>query len=120
MAIIELTDDNIDTLIAQHNFLCIDFWSESCGPCKSFEPVFEAVATTHPAITFARCNLTAYPSIAEDFMIRSVPHLMILRERVAVFDESGALDKATLEDLLMQAAALNLDDLRAQLAALED
>ena len=120
MAIIELTSDNFEKIIAEYNFVCIDFWAEWCAPCKSFKKIYEAVAEQFPQITFASCDIEANEDLANDFAIQSVPHVMILRDQVAVYDESGLLDKAALVDLIEQAKALDMQALRAKMEEDQD
>ena len=120
MAIIELTNENFESMIEKHPFICIDFWASWCTPCKSFKIIFEAVSQQFPEITFAACDIEANEELAEDFDIQSVPHVMILRDQIAVYDESGLLDKETFTDLIMQAKALDMKALKAEMDEEDD
>lgn len=115
MAVIELTSENIEAVITGHDLVCIDFWASWCAPCKNFKEIFHAVSEQFPEITFASCDIEKNEDLAKEFAIQSVPHVMILREQVAVYDESGLLDKAAFVDLIEQAKALDMPALRAQL-----
>ena len=96
--------DRLDT----HPFLILDFWAEWCGPCKAFEPVFEETAAEFPDITFAKVNVDKESELAQSFGVRSIPFLVIMRDKVALFSESGALPKAALKDLITQAQGLDM------------
>jgi len=106
--LIEATDANFDDLLNQHPFLVLDFWAEWCGPCKAFEPIYEQVAAEFPDITFAKVNVDKEPELAKEFHVRSIPLLVIMRDKVALFSESGALPQSALKDLLVQAQGLDM------------
>ena len=58
----------------------------------------------------------AQQELAGAVQIQAIPTLMLFRDGVLLFRESGALPPAALEDLLKQAKALNMDDVRAKIA----
>jgi thioredoxin len=102
--------------IPGHPFAIVDFWAPWCAPCRSFAPVFEAAAARHPDILFAKVDTEAEPEVAGHFGIRSIPTLMIFRDGIIVFAESGALPPAALEQLVAAARALDMDDVRREIA----
>ena len=59
----------------------------------------------------------AHPDLAGAFDIRSIPTLMILRDKVLLFSQAGALAEAALEDLVRQVRALDMEKVRAEIAA---
>lgn len=58
----------------------IDFWSPTCGPCKSFAPHFAAVAERlkEEEIRFVKVNTQEAPRVAAAFSIRSVPTVLFV------------------------------------------
>lgn len=112
MNIVEITHQNFDDVVANHELLLIDFSAQWCAPCKSFAKIIAEVAKKYPDVTFATVDIDEESELAEDFRIRSVPYVMILRNRVVVFAESGALSANSLMDLLEQAKALDAANLR--------
>jgi len=110
MALMTLTDENFDETINDHAIVVIDFWANWCGPCKSFSPVFEKVASEITDVTFAKVDVDAQTQLAQDFNIRSIPQLMVIREGVVVFAESGVLPESALKDLVEQAKQLDMPE----------
>jgi thioredoxin len=119
MTVLTLTEDNFNEIVERHPILVLDFWATWCGPCRSFSPVFEAAAARHPDLAFGKIDTDAEQGLSKAFNIRSVPSLMIIREKILVVRESGALPMASLEKVIEHARLLDMDDLRAELAAME-
>jgi thioredoxin-like negative regulator of GroEL len=55
--------------------------------------------------------------MAGGFNIRSIPTLMVFREQVILYAEAGALQAAQLDQLIEQVRALDMDKVRAEIAA---
>ena len=117
MAVQTMTAATAEQLLGTKGIVIVDFWAPWCGPCRAFKPTFEAAAETNTDVTFASCNTEEEPELAAEFGIRSIPTVMILRDGVLIFSQPGLLPAPALEDLLRQARALDMDEVRRQLAA---
>ena len=119
MAVVELNQQNFEATITGNAMVIVDFWAPWCQPCTAFAPVFEAVSGEHPDVVFAKVNSDTEQAIAAHFGIRSIPMLILFREQVIVFMQAGALPASALEDLISQAKALDMDQVRREIAEQE-
>ena len=104
--IVEVTSMNFDDITKQTNVIVLDFWAQWCVPCKGFAEVIKQVAPEYPHVTFGSIDIESETDLAKEFQIRSVPMVMILRNRHVIYAQSGALTNSALKGLLVQAEAL--------------
>lgn len=116
MATVELTKHNFSQTVEDNDIVFVDFWAEWCGPCRVFAPIFEKVSERYPDVVFGKVDTEAQQELAGAFDIMSIPTLMVFRENIALFAQPGALPESALEDLVRQAQALDMDEVRARVA----
>jgi thioredoxin 1 len=115
--VIELDAPRFSTRVSGHPFAIVDFWAPWCAPCRAFAPTFAAAALLHPDVLFAKVNTEDEQALAAEFGIRSIPTLMIFRDDIIVYAEAGALPASALEQVIGAAKALDMDEVRREVAA---
>lgn len=116
MAVIELSQHNFDAVVQGNDIVLVDFWAPWCAPCRGFAPIFEAAAAKYPDIVFGKVNTDAEQELGSFFQIRSIPTLMIFRQQIGIFSQAGSLPANALEDVITQALALDMDEVRREIA----
>ena len=116
MATVELTKDNFEKTVNENPMVIVDFWAPWCGPCRGFAPVYEKASEAHSDVVFAKVNTDEEQEIAGHFNIRSIPTLMVFREKVILFQQAGALPGSALEQVIAQAKSIDMAKVHAEVA----
>ncbi len=118
MPTLEITKDNFEATVKE-GIVLVDWWAAWCGPCRAFAPVFEAASDKHPDVVFGKIDTEAQRELAGGFQIRSIPTLMVFREGILIFAQAGSLPGAALDEIVGKVKALDMDDVRRQIAEAE-
>lgn len=117
MATVAITQETFETTLQQNELVILDFWADWCGPCKSFGPIFEQASADHEDVVFGKIDTEAEQELAGALGIRSIPTTMIFRQGVLLFSQAGVLPKAGIDEVLGKARELDMDQVRADIAA---
>jgi thioredoxin len=117
MATVELTKENFEKVITESPMVIVDFWAPWCGPCRGFAPIYDKAAEAHQDVVFGKVNTDAEQELAGAFNIRSIPTLMVFREKVVLFQQAGALPASALEQVISQTKSLDMAKVHQEIAA---
>jgi thioredoxin 1 len=119
MATTHLTGETLGETVKDNDIVLVDFWATWCPPCRMFGPIFEAASEKHEGIVFGKVDTDAEQGLATDLEITSIPTLMAFRDGIMVYSQPGALPAPALEQVIDAVKALDMDEVRAQIAQRE-
>jgi thioredoxin reductase (NADPH) len=117
MTTTNLTHETFKSTILDNPLVLVDFWAAYCRPCQAFAPIYDRSAQSHPDVVHAKVDTQAELELAATLGIRSVPTIMAFRDGVLVYSQAGVMPPAALENLITQVRSLDMDAVRAKIAA---
>lgn len=107
---VNVTDATFEEEVLQSDLpVLVDFWAAWCGPCRMVAPILDKLAGEFAGkIKIAKVDVDANPGLSQAFQIRSIPNLMIIKNRTMIFNQPGALPEPSMRSLIQQAIDLEV------------
>ncbi len=116
MSTIELTAENFNETVSAEGITFVDWWADWCMPCRAFAPTYDKASEKHTDVRFGKVDTEAQQGLSAAAEISAIPTLMAFRDGILVFRQAGALRPKDLEEVIDAVKALDMDDVRRQVA----
>lgn len=110
----EITEQNIEEVLDRYQLVILDFYADWCGPCQNFAPIFYKVSKDYPQVAFGKINTEKEQLLSNDFSIRSIPTIFVLKEKTIIFEKSGSMFEHSLRSLLEEALKVDVNTLAVE------
>src|SRR5690606_25056927 len=102
--IFNITMDNAKQVLIDESFqrpVVVDFWAEWCAPCKTLMPLLEKIANEYAGqFVLAKVNCDEEQQIAQQFGVRNLPTVMVMKDGQPVDGFVGAQTETAVRELL--------------------
>jgi thioredoxin 1 len=96
---VQITNENFESMKHGNLPLVIDFWATWCGPCRAIAPIVEELANEYEGkVVVAKCDVEECDDIAAEFSIRNIPTLIFIKDGAVKDKLVGAVSKAKVEE----------------------
>ena len=93
---------NLEEILKSDKPVLVDFWAAGCGPCKMMNPVIEQVKSNNENLEVVKVNVDEERDLAVKYQIRSIPTLLLFKEGVPVWRNSGVLTEQTISNKIKE------------------
>lgn len=99
--VIKADSSNFNEIINSNMPVLVDFWASWCPPCKTMEPIIEALAKDYAGkFVFSKLNCDEEPAIARQFSVSAIPTFIFFKNGSPVKQAIGAVGRDPIEKIM--------------------
>jgi thioredoxin 1 len=99
---LEITDQNIENVLANEKLVVMDFWAAWCGPCRMVGPIIDELSVENEDVIVGKVDVTANQESAKKYGVTSIPTIIFIKDGNEVYRQRGAVPKKTLQEIINQ------------------
>ena len=88
--------------LANKGSVYVQFSANWCGPCKMLTKTIESIEDSQEDISFLKVDVDSHREIAQNFGIRSIPRVILLKDGKQVGDFVGAKNENDLKEIFQK------------------
>ena len=100
MSATEFAELRFEQLINSNRKVLVDFWTQSCIPCRKMAPILDKLAAELEDLEIVKIDAEAEPDLAKQLAVKGVPTLILFLDGVEVGRKQGFVAPAELRQWL--------------------
>lgn len=101
MSVLHITDKTFEQeVLRSEKPVLLDFFATWCGPCSRLAPILDKLAEAHPELKVAKLDVDAYPELARQHKVFSIPTLVVYKNGEITARAAGLQSEDAILNLL--------------------
>lgn len=101
MSVANLTADQFEETLSNHEILVLDFWAAWCGPCRMVGPIIDQISEEYEGkVVVGKVDVDANQEFAAKYGVRNIPTVLVFKNGEVVEKQVGVAPKQTYADSL--------------------